>query len=420
MKILKNFYFKKLDIYFLALFFISFLHPSLGLLFNMALLYYWTQGTPGCLKALVFLTTRGILNPAIASSTAFGSFRWVVILGSAFFILINRNKILKKNNRKYSLIFLTALYFSVFVMISGVITSSYPVTAMFKIVSFSLTFLAVIKGIAISSSEFKCNEFFVGLYTILFGISIAIIPFSQFRVVNDDFQGIFNHVNLFGIVGAVYLAALLHSKCAKKYTFFRNFMVVSVLVMIYLSASRTGLATAISVILIYFITNKKVISKKIIIYLSIAIIILICFPTGITTSLGNGIKEFLYKNNAEDIWASREEIIASYQEKYYQEPIMGTGFMVPYSRGVKDYRLNFDLMVEPGNLIWAVLGDTGIIGFFLFIVLFIVLLIHGKIRRVHLLLCAYTVCMGEMVFFSVNNMSVLLYILIGTYVFEQD
>ena len=93
--------------------------------------------------------------------------------------------------------------------------------------------------------------------------------------------------------------------------------------------------------------------------------------------------------------------------------------MVPYDPEIRDYTLNFDLVVEPGNLLWTLLGDTGIIGVLIFILLFLVLLFNGGISRVYLIAAVFLICMGEMVFFSVNNMAVIIYLVLAVYVFEN-
>lgn len=417
-KLSKNFYFNNMDLVFLFLFFISFLHPVLGLIFNLILMLYWIKGVEGCLKALIFLTTRGILNPVIAVPAAFQVSKWLILLGSACIILSDR-RLIGANRRKYNAVFVSVAFFFIVVFLFGFITSSYPVTAAFKLVSFVLTFLAVLKGVAITTEYFCCCEFFVGLYTILFLVSMLMIPFAQFRVVNADFQGIFNHVNLFGIVAAIYIAAILNSLWFNKHRLLRNSMIIGIFTMIYLSASRTGMISAVLVVLIYLIGNKRLLNMKTLSLAMVSLLVLVIISGQSITNLQNSINDFLYKNNAESIWSSRAELIYLSQQRYEEEPLFGTGFMVPYEKEIKDYSLNFDLIIEPGNLVWALLGDTGLVGLFLFGIIFFVILINGKARHIHLLFGAYVVCMGEMVFFSVNNMSILLYILIGTYLFDE-
>ena len=201
------------------------------------------------------------MNPAIAMQTYFPAFRWIILLGSTSLILIDA-KLKGANKTKYNKVFLITLYFFIIVSVFGWFTSSYPVTSTFKLISFTLTFLAVIKGIAATEHIFKLKEFFVGFYTVLFIVSALMISFPYFRVINADFQGVFNHVNILGIIGAIYLAAFLTSEWFKKHIYFRNIVGMGVFIMVYLSASRTGMISAILILLVYLITNNRLFTWK--------------------------------------------------------------------------------------------------------------------------------------------------------------
>lgn len=410
--------FKKIDKFFLILFFLSFFHPILGLLFNIVLIYYWKWGVEGCLKSLLFLTIRGILNPALAAVASMQSIRWLVFLGASILILLY-GKIDKENN-KYSLIVLSISVFSCIVTCLGFVTSSYPITAMFKVISFEIVFCAVMKGIAATIDKVDWNMFFVSFFSILYLINVFLIPFQQFRIVNDDFQGIFNHVNLFGILSALFFAMLQKSKFYKEHKVMKCLMCIAIFVMVYLSASRTGLLSLIIIFLLYFYLNGTHRFLKTILVLGICTTILIFMPEKVEQSLAKSMHEFIYKNNAENIMDSRLDVMESYKKKYESEPLAGTGLMVPYDLEIRDYSLKFDLSVEPGNLIWTLVGDTGVIGTIAFGVFFLTLLLLGKIKNIYILVGAFMVCMGEMVFFSVNNMAIIIYFLIAIYVFDYE
>lgn len=413
--------FKKIDKFFLILFFLSFFHPILGLLFNIVLIYYWKWGVEGCLKSLLFLTIRGILNPALAAVASVQSIRWLIFLGASILILLY-GKIDEKDNKhnKYNLIVLSVSGFSCIVIYLGFVTSSYPITAMFKAISFAIVFCAVMKGIAVTIEEVDWSMFFVSFFSILYLINIFLIPFQQFRIVNDNFQGVFNHVNLFGIVSALFFAMLQKSKFYKEHKVMKCLMSIAIFVMVYLSASRTGLLSLIIIFLLYFYSNGSRRFFKTILALSICTIILIFIPEKAEQSLVKNIHEFVYKNDAENIMDSRLDIMENYKIKYELEPLAGTGLMVPYDSEIRDYSLKFDLSVEPGNLIWTLVGDTGIIGTIAFGMFFLTLLCSGKIKNMYILFGAFIVCMGEMVFFSVNNMAVIIYFLIAIYVFDYE
>ncbi len=410
---------RKIDKIFIALFFISWLHSALGLLFYIALIYYWQKlGTEGALKALIFATTRSILSRAVAAVPMFAIFKWIILIGSAIWIFM-RAKLSGDKDRTYRKIMYATLIFAAVAFLSGIYLCSYPITSMFKIFSFSLIFLAVLKGIAATVDEVNWNDFLLSIYAILFIISFVLIPFSRFRITNDDFQGVFNHVNIFGIIGALFVAIVLKSDYMKNHKWQRLLLILSTFYMIFLSASRTGMFSAILVWLVYMLFEKKF-SSKIVSYL-LGILIVGTLVVLFSSKLQDVAFEFIYKNgNTSSIWESRSELAKEYIRHYERSNLLGTGFMVPYREGVRDFSLSLGLIIEPGNLLWTLLGDVGILGFMAFLILFVIILLSGRKQNILLLVAAFMVCMGEMVFFSPNNMSVLIYSMIGIYLFDVD
>lgn len=336
--------FSQVDFFFLILFFLSFFHSSLGFLFNVVLIYYWKFGTEGCLKSLIFLTTRGLLNPAIAAPASFQVFRWAIVLGASFLILIYSDIKNGRLKNKYNKILLCAILFSAVVSMFNLVISSYPITAVFKVISFLIAFSAVLKGVAVTNEYVNWTDFLVSFYGILYIINIIIIPFKQFRIVNEDFQGIFNHVNIFGIISVLFLAMLLNSEFYKGHKIFRIFMICAVFFMEYLSASRTGMISCIIVCTIY-VLNKRMAWIKVAGVIVLLFIGYFFLPQNVVLSIDQGINEFVYKNNATSILDSREETLELYYSKFNEEPLFGTGFMVPYDPEIRDYTLNFDLEI---------------------------------------------------------------------------
>ena len=87
-EIKRNRVYEKVDIIFIGLFFVSFLNSLSGFLFYILLLYYFKYGIRGCIKILILATTRGILNPALASDTNSTNIKLAVILLASLFIVI--------------------------------------------------------------------------------------------------------------------------------------------------------------------------------------------------------------------------------------------------------------------------------------------------------------------------------------------
>ena len=79
------------------------------------------------------------------------------------------------------------------------------------------------------------------------------------------------------------------------------------------------------------------------------------------------------------------------------------------------------LITEPGNLGYAVLGDVGIIGTVLFSAIYVCIYrFRASKGSVILFLAPFLVSIGEMVFFSTNNMAMLLYIMFGIVINEKE
>lgn len=413
--------FNQIDFLFFGLFFISFFHSVLCTLFYISLLYYYRFGIKGCIKVLILSTIRGVLNPALASVALGANLKLLIILVTSVLIIIYA-KPKEKERRKLNNVINVVVLYCIFSAVSSFIFSSYPITAFFKIVSFVLPFIAVLKGIAVTYESYDWMEYFCGIFFTLFVVSFLLIPFDSFRIVNADFQGAFNHVNIFGILAALFIVVILESKIFFRGKRLRYIVILAVLYMIYLSASRTGFAVALLVLLMNFITSKKKVENKIVFLFFLfcaLILLLIIVPDNMLQTIQKNVVEFIWKNNADSLWESREQLIEVAKQKYEAHPIFGSGFMIPYIEGKWDLGLYLGLQVEPGNIFWAVLGDTGIIGSILFTIFILTICLQGKLADIHMLIGVIGVNMGEMVFFSSNNISILLYFLIALYIFRK-
>lgn len=409
--------FENIDYLMFFFFILSLLNHSIGTLYCLVLFLYLIKGTVGKVKALVLITFRGLISPAIGAGIGNGIVKWFLILGMSLLILNTVHT--QERIWRISRISAAVMLFCISIVFTSLLNSSYPVTAIFKSISFALPFCAIIKGIRLSSKYFDWSSYIWVLMTIFMCSSFVLIPFKQFRIVNTDFQGVFNHVNTMGTMCVIYLAITLCSSIGKKYIHFRNIMILMTLVMVYLSASRTGMVSCLLVLISYFLFRGNFSIKKIIFicFLIILTVYLIMAIQGMLTDpLAEAIHTVMWKNSQESIFDSRLEIIENAKIRFLQHPLLGTGFMVPFEEGIRNYNLDFGLMVEPGNMFYMLLGDTGIIGLIVFIILFITILRRGKIQNLYLVVAAIAINFGEMVFFSSNNYSILLYYLIAYYI----
>ena len=414
--------FSQMDIVFMVLFVISCLHSVFGLLFHLALLYYCTKGTEKCVKALLLVTARGLLSTAVAVSPALPIVKWAVILGASAWILFK--PVLKEESKaKINNIVIITVVFALTTALASVGISSYPITAIFKVISFTLPFLAIMVGVQSTIQTYKWSDYFALMLLPLFAVSLVLIPFKQFRLINSDFQGVFNHVNMLGIMSPIFIAGILHSEFFRKRRFLRFIIITAVLVMVYLSSSRTGMFSSVTVILVYYLFGNQPIPKKIgilCVTLSFVFVFYMVAQGSTLQAVEDLVADFIWKGHNTSIFYSREGLIELAKEKFNQNPWFGSGFMVPYQSGIVDWGLSFDLMVEPGNMLWALLGDTGAFGTSIFAILFLVILFQGKRSNLFILIAAFMINFGEMVFFSSNNMSIFIYFLIALYNFTPD
>lgn len=406
-----------LDIVILLLALLSCLNGTLYILFYVFLFAYGVLGVQNGLKALTVATIRKTLSKAVAVALPNSLIAWVFMLGLCFYILLFA-KLSQERGAVYKKVVSSTSVFCLYAIISSFITGSYPVISLAKVVAFYLCFLAIMKGVASLNDINDLINFVCLAFLIVFLISAVITPVGRFRTVNDSFQGIMNHPNLFGIMCPIFLSLLMFNSRYQNRTFVKLLLVTMVLFLCYLCKSRTGLISSIAVLIAYYSLSEKSKKKKTLIVSCCVVgaLILLIFDTE-TQSFFN---EIIYKGSTTDIFYSRRGQFDGLINKYQQNKLLGSGFMVPYISGFRSYVFSFDAVVEPGNLFLALLSDVGIIGLVSFFALFFIILKAGRIKNVYLLVGALLLNMGEMVFFSTNNIAILVYILIALYLFGTD
>lgn len=390
--------------------------PIVLILYIGLLFLTYRKGIIGAIESLIIVTFRGILSTAVSANVgSFSVIKLVLIFLLSLYIIYNSleiNKIIR-----FRLIILSSLIFCVYSITASFITGSYPISSTFKIISFFITFVSIINGAYKTRNKMDWLRYLYNWLTVLMVISFFLIPFKQFRIINDNFQGVFNHVNVMGIMGAIYISVLLIKKenSVSDNRFVINLLIIMTLIMQYYTASRTGMIISCICILINFILH---ISVKKIIYLSIPLFACLCIYTTnntFCTSVNNEIYSFIYKGNQNDILASRRDLQKNNQIKYENNELLGSGFMMPFEKEKKDFSLNMNVVYEPGNLVWMLLGDTGQIGIFLFSIFIFLLVIGGKFKNIILIIASFGICFGEMIFFSVNNFSIIVYLILSIY-----
>jgi len=379
-----------------------------GYLAVVALFLLAAEGQIGAIKALVILTFRSIINPGLAVALDnFGYIKW-----GAIFVLVGYVLVSAKIHRPLPRYQGYLIAFAVYAIISSFVTSSYPIVALLKMISYLVAFWVIMKGVG-DSGGYDWIGYLLTWLVPLTLVSLAMMPFPVAYLRNGvALQGVYNHPNMFGLMLGITVAASLH-KFADNGRLAYLILVVGCFVGGYFSASRTGvIAMAILVAMFAFSSIRGRSAVKAFAFVGVIMPVLV-YAT-LFSGLANTILAFIYKGGQEDVLYSREGQIEQLVSQIVAHPFLGTGFMVPYVPGTVSYGVSFDYIVESGNLVLALLGGTGIVGTILFVAAYLRIFLDRD-RQVPLVifLAPFVLSMGEMAFFSTNNIAILYYVLIA-------
>ena len=393
-------------------FIISLLNSTLLILFTIVfpLLLLLLSGTKGALLSLWMIQLRSILNPGIIvqfeGSAAIAKWGMIFLL-SGFIIISCRKKIM--NNIIKRVVFLICV-FSGYCIFSAILVSSYPLVSAFKVFSYTIPFISVILGIYYVSDVNWTKIILISLGFVLFsGVLVYRHPVGYFRN-GYAFQGIISHPNVFGAMLALFVACYIHYE---KKLGIRQIPILGFAVLLAVaSGSRTGMLSIVIALIVYLFTFELRLDLKIALYILMTIVIgMLLFSTGMFEVL----QELLFKGHTDSILYSRIGQINTNMERIISHPITGTGFNVPYQEGIRNWSFSFDLSVENGNIVLALLGDTGIIGIILFAIAFLQIFKTGFGMMATMFFVPFAVSMGEMSFFSTNNFGIVMYFMLAIF-----
>lgn len=417
----------KAEIQYVAIgFALSMIHWTLCFVYFALLLSFLNQGVIGCMKGLLIVTARGILSTGV--SAAFNSLvsyeKFALIFIFSLYILFN--------SRGYwissavSNVKRIVTIFTIYNIMTAFFTSSYPTVAAFKSISYAIPFCAVITGVSCTNEEVDWIDYINDLLTPIIILSIVLLPIpSRSRIVNTDFQGAINHPNLFGIFASLYIGITLYnmSKHPERGGFIKTGLVAATFYMTYLSASRTGMFSAVVMLGIFVVTQSGKARNRMLGFLAICIVAMFVLSVVDSSSFGNissSITDFIYKRETDDIWASRQDLMDVSKLKFQANQLMGSGFSVPYSPYIRSSEFSLSLTYEAGNIWWAVLGDCGIIGAILFWGYLAYIFVNTKREKWSLFFYPIVLSMGEMAFFATNNIAIIYFVFYGICLASDD
>lgn len=402
---------------------ISFVHSIGLLLFLILILSLLLQREVGAIKILNLIILRTIINPGVAVGISqFQILKWIILFSCAIYLILSYFKMNKVQKNKLNNIIILVAIFAIYNIIVSFIFSSLPIVATFKVFSYSIIFLGILIGVIYTEQKITWINWMITLLSLIIIPSIVfiVIPVGYF-INGHAFQGITDQPNMFGIVAALFLALLFTNKqigkntISNKFYFFALFFVS--FYMIILSESRTGFISSFVLIFMYLLFSKiKWIFKYLFVYITTIILILVPI---FRNHLFSFFSDFLYKGG-QDILFSRAGQVEGLLYNFLSNPWFGRGFQVPVLP-YKSFEFGFNYFVEPGNLVLAVLSNSGIIGFILFIFYMGYILLKGikQFGNVgFLFISVIFICMGEMVFFSSNSIGIWCYMFFALYIAE--
>lgn len=416
------------EVLMILLFFLSFRHPFLILVFFASLLYNALYSIEDGVKGLLLIAIRTILNPSLAINIdSVQLYKWVVIFVLCFIILLHsRHIVLSRHTHVF--IFLEVM-FCIYICAISVCNSSYPLVSIFKCFSYGFVFLSVVIGISGSIEYVDWSNILYQYIGRLMFFSVLMVPTSMAYYSSAHwFMGATNQSQMFGIMAALYSSLALIQMMRGNRSLYQYIMLIAITALTFLSGSRTGmLATVICLTYGYYVEVFK--NKKIVILIISVVVIgivFVWFAEPVKDLLRDFILKDAFDNNnvaisVDAITASRKGQYEMFMQKFNNNKWIGSGFMVPYVPGTQTWLFSFGLIVESGNIFYSILGDLGIVGLILFFCVYGYMLCIGEKRngRIILFLAPFLVSMGEMIFFSTNNNAIILYAMLAIFMCEQ-
>ncbi|EGT3617651.1 hypothetical protein FHH43_15705 [Clostridium perfringens] len=322
------------------------------------------------------------------------------------------------------------IIYAFFITYTALYVSWLPIVSIFKGIYFTMGFLAIYIGISINKNtnwtEWICNYFKVFL---IFNIPFVFLK-QGYSTNGTALNGIIVNPNGLGIILTLGLAIFLYSS---GYFEKNKFISLISIILIFLTNSRTSIITTV-VIIIYYLTiqfififrNKNKIIFKRLAYIFFIGAVLIGLNDFYMKPMTNLINEKLMKGQEKgEVLKSREGQLEDFYRDFNRNRFVGVGFGVDGKEFVEqDFTLKLSYPVERGNILLAVLAETGYIGLCIFILLILSLVYYSfksknNIEKFFvsniLLISALMVSLGEMTFFSGNGLGVIQWLFLSIY-----
>lgn len=405
-----------LDLLTFFLFLVSFVHPASYILFEVYLLILGFVISPvyvNIMKSLLVISIRGMMNEQIAAASGLTALmKWVVLMGlSVYAIFLFATSERHENRVSHRYWHMMAL-FCIYCCIAALVFSSYPTTAIFKVISYSIPFYATYICISKTSKDFDWIAYIAKISAVICLLSLTWRDAHSYNH-SHNWTGFFPNPNGYGQMLVFAFTTCLVTYNSKKRIVWLVLAGLMFLIDLFLAGSRTCLAAMACVGIVWLlflpVSRRK---KGVILFFVVVLVVLVIalsFPL-----LKEIFISFFYKwGDSMGLLGSRISQFSGVLDRFLENPLFGTGFNVPYEKGQVDFGMYLSLPVENGNFILALLGDTGIIGFILYLAATIYLFVNTQTSYWPLFFCPYLIAVGEMLLFSTNSFGVFVYVFLS-------
>ena len=360
----------------------------------------------GAVKSLLFITARSILSTGVASNYGdISMLKWTVVFALSAYCFLTGLKYADRKTRK---VIRSLAVFGIALIVIGFYTSGYPVTSAFKVFSWLFVFAAVILCVSANPRVDWIKYLSFYLAALMLFSPVALPMGVAFLRNGHAFQGIINHPNLLGVISALCFTVQLYLE-KREHKVWHIVLMALCIVECWFTESRTGMFSIVIIFIMNVLLSSEKGAKRNTMIL-LLVVVSVVFSLTILGNENSAINRFIYKGHS-DILYSRFGQVDTALERFENNPLFGSGFMTPLNPFGKNYELDFDLIFEPGNLIYELLGDLGIVGTIWFALIYLRLYrLTEKQDRV-LFAAPFVISMGEMIFFSTNNIAIFYYLL---------
>lgn len=420
---------------------LQFISPNTRVLSILALCLLAFFGRSGPAKALSVLPLILFANPGLAqASPELSSLKWVLIaacgikLAFTYKLQVDSLRSIRRG----------VIAYTIAISLLVLVTSSDKLLSSLKLVSWSVATLVTLAALSEQSIDTKdLMDWLFSVYAAVLALSIPLLYLPEGRLLNGTgFQGIFSHPQTFGLFIAPFTAMLTLEILQSTFITWPNMIVAGLgWVMLIATECRTGVLAIFLGFAVYVCSglfsrrnargtpsmHKPALRAILgcVIALGIATLWSDKVMVGINSFMMKGrnisLSGQMYKKGG--IGSSREDQVESQIAQIKTTPFAGNGFglapegLLQASEISSTFGIPVSSPTEPGNLILAILSQTGLFGALAFVFMMTPAcrqIILGRSPEGSILFWTVLLTtLGEMTFFAAGGYGLQLWMLIA-------